>query len=494
MMTYTICDVVYYSDIILQYPNQESIESILLWSFSIFLSNIFTDIRSIFSYFFTDIKSIFSYFFMFFFKQSKDDENKSEDDENKSEDDENTKTIIQDLQQIAQLVALNNDTNKGLTSHSESDQRNKELIALARYETYLKLNIDTLIVIIFSSTNVAECIPLSRDYACFSVTALISKLEKLKDMSVEYEIESKSALVVKYQEQIESQKEYMRDQKAPYPIETLDNHFGGNRSKLITRFAELRKNQVTFLKQHEQMLVDNDYFADCMEKVPPKKLQKFYDSIMPQIQNLANLPHDVERLNNNMGQLRKTLQENLRELDRHVEDVLTLERAMIKCRYSIRKYNSFLQLDNSPINKSSVQTKLNDKNNKLSTCNKHVDNSKQKMIQIQSNLSSLFTAEENLLKQCYDMCTRGKTDIADSMLRLTKEFGITSTTNKGTKDESRTILKDKGPLTPKVDVKKLIINKKQSGLINVSEGIQNTGESSDSIHMAKMITDETPNG
>src|ERR1700733_3774414 len=89
MMTYTICDVVYYSDIILQYPNQESIESILLWSFSIFLSNIFTDIRSIFSYFFTDIKSIFSYFFMFFFKQSKDNKNQSKDDENKSEDDEN---------------------------------------------------------------------------------------------------------------------------------------------------------------------------------------------------------------------------------------------------------------------------------------------------------------------------------------------------------------------------------------------------------------------
>src|SRR5580698_4044276 len=347
MMTYTICDVIYYLDVILQYPNQESIESILLWSFSIFLSNIFTDIRS-----------IFSYFFIFFFKQSKDNKNQSKDNKNQSKDDENQSkddedTIIQNLQQIAQLVELKNDTNKGLTSHSESGQRNEELIALARFETYLKLNTDTLMVIIFSSANVALYKPLSADYACFSITALISKLGKLKDMSVKYEIESKSKLVVKYQEQINSQKEYMLDQKASYPIETLNNHFADNRNKLTTRFTQLCNNHQAFLKQYEQMQVDNDYFADCMEKVPSDKLKTFYDSIMPKIQNLSNLADDDLRLDKNIKQLRKTLKKNLTELDRHVEDVLTLERAMIKCRYSIRKYNSFLQLDNSPINKSS---------------------------------------------------------------------------------------------------------------------------------------------
>src|ERR1700730_2651916 len=110
MMTYTI----YYIEMILQYPNQESIESILLWSFSIFLSNIFTGIRS-----------IFSYFFIFFFKQSRDKENTITDDKNKDKNDDEDENENKD----------------------ESKQRNEELIALARFETYLKSSRNGLVAV-----------------------------------------------------------------------------------------------------------------------------------------------------------------------------------------------------------------------------------------------------------------------------------------------------------------------------------------------------------
>src|SRR5580698_6727519 len=430
-MTYifnSLCDLIYYMEVILQYPNQESIESILLWNFSIFLSNIFTGIRS-----------IFSYFFIFFFKQSRDKENTITDDKNKDKNDDEDENENKD----------------------ESKQRNEELIALARFETYLKSSRNGLVAVIYSHANVAECIPLSLDYACFSITALISKLEKLKDMSVKYEIESKSALVEKYEYEIKSQKEYMLDEEEPYVIDTLENCHKEARDELTTRFTELRKNQLTFLEQHKQMMLANDDFKACVIKVPISKALGFYSSTAEVVQNLSDLQDNVRRFNRNMNQLDKNLSNKLRELDRHVEDVLTLERLILKYNIAIHKYATYLKLDDPTVNKPLVAIKLENKNKDKIRCKELSDHTDEQIAQLQNDLSGLFAVEENLLKQCYDMCTRGKNDIADAKLRLTKEFGITSTstTNKGTKDESRTILKDKGPLTQKGDVKELIINK-----------------------------------
>jgi hypothetical protein len=437
---------------------QESIESILLWSFS-----------SIF----TNIKSIFSYIFMFF--------NKSRDNDNQSEDNKNT--VIQDLQQenttlrtqVTQLLAANNGISKALTSHiesltiikqefNESEERNKELIALARFETYLKSSRNAFIVAIY--------VALSADYACFSVTALISKLEKLKDMSVNYEIESKSKLVEKYQYEIKSQKEYMRDQEEPYFIDTLENSYKEARDELTTRFAKLRKNQVTFLEQYKQMKLANDDLKACIRQVPITERLGFYSSTMEGVQKLSHLEDNVKRLNNNIKKLDKDLSNELSTLDRHVKDVLTLERLILEYNIAIHKYVIYLKLDDPTINKSLVTTKLESENSHKLGCQELVDNAKQNITQIQSNLSSAVNKEDNLLKQCENMCLTGKKDIANWKLRLTK-------------GES---------MTQKGDTKELIINKNKSTLLNVSEGIQSTGEASGSIGIARMITDETPNG
>src|SRR6202000_2751401 len=220
-------------------------ESSFLWSFGIFLSNMFTN-----------IKSIFSYLFMFF-KQSRDKDNTINQviqEENTKLDEqlsqlENTNTKL--AEQLSQSLIANNNTKESLTAYvksiDESAQKNKELITLVRFERYLKSNRDMFIAIEHVIT-VRSNTRISLDYVCLSITGLTSKLSKLKDIIFAYDNESKSKLVFKYECEIKLQKKHMRDHNEPYVIDIIKNEYDGIHNKLISMVDQLINKQNLLLK------------------------------------------------------------------------------------------------------------------------------------------------------------------------------------------------------------------------------------------------------
>jgi hypothetical protein len=393
---------------------QESIESILLYNFSIFLSSIFTN-----------IKSIFSYLFMFF--------NKSRDNDNQSEDDENKNKIIQDLQkkntmlgtQVAQLLAANNGISNALTSHiesltlikqefNESEQRNKELIALATFKSYLKMNKSLVCAVAYSARNNKASTSLVLDIISFNITQLMSKLEKVENMSVKYEIENKSKLVNEYQYEIRLQKYYLSTKGSTYFLDALKNEHNETVVSFRTEFTLLYNRYKTFLKKFKQMQLADEAITQRMHTVSSNNMSKLEDLkpvIMERVHRLIHLGSCVNSLDEMIKQLDVDLSNKPSTIAKYVENMVPLERNLLKEKARAFKYDIMLNSPDPIMDLSSVKSKLERISNEISA---HDKQSKELLGQIKlivNDLVASFGKINDLLRSCEDMCLREKKNI-----------------------------------------------------------------------------------
>lgn len=465
-------------------------ESSLLWSFGIFLSNMFTNIKSIFSY---------------LFKQSRDKDNTI----NQVIQEENTNTKLKErviqlenintklagqlsqlgntntklAEQLSQSLIANNNTKESLTAYvksiDESAQKNKELITLVRFERYLKSNRDMFIAIehvITARSNTR----ISLDYVCLSITGLTSKLSKLKEIIFAYDNESKSKLVFKYECEIKLQKKHMRDHNEPYVIDILKKDYDGIHNKLISMVDQLINKQNLLLKEYEQVMLANDNLSEHLKKMLPDKLENFYSqyNITQQINNLNYLGNNIADLNKMVSQLRTQHLDKLDKFNNYMMDMLGLETVMLKYTMNIENYKILVKRANSGIDIYATTNKLKDKEAKLPNVQKSIDHYKQQAAQINDDLVTSISNAHKLLEKCNGMCLTGKGDINNCTSILKKQYGINITTNKGPATQK-----------PKGDTKEILLKKKQSSLINVSKDLLNTAKPSSDL--ANTIADST---
>jgi hypothetical protein len=507
-------------------------ESSFLWSFGIFLSNMFTN-----------IKSIFSYLFMFF-KQSRDKDNtinqviQEENIKLKEQviQEENTKLKERVIQlentntklkeqviqlentntklkeqviqlentntnlegQLSQSLKVNKDTKDVLTAYSESvdeltrkanesGQKTKELIALARFVSYLKLNRDLFIGIEYVLTPPNKRISL--DYACLSITILTLKLSRLKEIDFAYANATKDKLVFKYECEIKLQKKYMREHNEPYSIDTLKSEYDGINNKFIDLVGQLIDKQKLLLEQYGRVELANDSLTEHMRKMPANKRSDFYTkyNITQQITNLNYLESSINALNEVISQLRIQHLDKLNKFNDYAMNILGLETVILTYTMKINNYKVLLKLDNLSLDKPAVSNKLKKKEDNLPGVRKQIAYTKQQIAQINDDLTASITKAHQLLEKCKEMCTTGETDIDNCKSIIKKQYGINITTDKGPQDKSMSASKNKGPATQKP--KEIILKKKQSSLINVSEDVVNTAKPSSDL--ANMITDST---
>jgi len=490
-------------------------ESSFLWSFGIFLSNMFTN-----------IKSIFSYLFMFF-KQSRDKDNTinqviqeeniklkeqviqeentnlkeqviQEENTNLKErviqlENTNTKlagqlsqlgnTNTKLAEQLSQSLIANNNTKESLTAYvksiDESAQKNKELITLVRFERYLKSNRDMFIAIEHVIT-VRSNTRISLDYVCLSITGLTSKLSKLKDIIFAYDNESKSKLVFKYECEIKLQKKHMRDHNEPYVIDIIKNEYDGIHNKLISMVDQLINKQNLLLKEYEQVMLANDNLSEHLKKMLPNKLENFYSQydITQQINNLNYLGNNIADLNKKVRELRTQHLDKLDKFNTYMMDILGLETVTLKYTMNIDKYKILVKRANSGIDIYATTNKLKDKEAKLPNVQKTIVYYKQQMQLINDDLVTSIKEAHKLLEKCNGMCISGKGDINNCTSILKKQYGINITTNKGPATQK-----------PKGDTKEILLKKNQSSLINVSKDLLNTAKPSSDL--ANTIADST---